>query len=172
MSRLTISVTDKDHMQGDKDAPIELVEYGDYQCPYCGKAYQIVKEVQQVLGDNLKFVFRNFPLSQMHEHALNAAIASEVAGAQGYFWEMHDLLYENQNALDDQSLIKYAGQAGCDISKFEQHFSDPEFTEKVQTDFQSGAESGVNGTPSFFINGEKYDGSWDAASLIAYLESL
>ncbi|MDR2954489.1 MAG: DsbA family protein, partial [Prevotella sp.] len=96
-----------DHVQGKPNAPVELIEYGDYQCPYCGKAYYIIKDIQEKMGDNLKFVFRNFPLTDLHEYALHAALASEAAGLQGKFWEMHDTLFENQRYLNDGDIVKY-----------------------------------------------------------------
>ena len=165
-------VSEKDHLQGDKNAAIELVEYGDYQCPHCGRAYPIIKEIQKKLGSKLKFVFRNFPLAEAHPNATNAAIASEAAAEQGKFWEMHDSLFEHQNSLRDSSLLKYAGQIGLDITKFEKDFDRQDIQDKVADDFESGVRSGVNGTPTFFINGKKYNDSWDEDILLGYLESL
>jgi protein-disulfide isomerase len=172
MSKLKIAVSSNDHIQGNKDAAIELVEYGDYQCPHCGHAYPIVKNIQKKLGDKLKFVFRNFPLAESHPNAVNAAVASEAASLQNKFWEMHDHLFEFQSRLDDTSLIKYAGQLKLDVTQFEQDFEKPELIQKVDADFESGVRSGVNGTPSFFINGEKYNDSWDEETFLSYLESL
>lgn len=169
---LRTAITEKDHKQGKTGAAIELVEYGDYQCPYCGKAYFEVKKLQDKLGDKLLFVFRNFPLSNMHEHAFNAAIASEVAGSVGKFWQMHDLLFENQRALDDYYLIEYAKKLGIDRETFEAKFSEPEFEEKVENDLESGLRSGVNGTPSFFINGEKYEGSYLSDDIYEYIRNI
>lgn len=172
MSKLRPAVSSNDHIQGSSSAAIELVEYGDYQCPHCGRAYPIIKNVQEVMGDKLKFVFRNFPLQEIHPNALNAAVAAEAAGAQGKFWEMHDIIFENQNYLDDVSLIKYAAKTGLNIQQFEMDFEKPELLQKVEDDFESGVRSGVNGTPSFFINGQKYEGSWDEADLLLYLQSM
>ena len=170
MPELTLPVGERDHAQGPADAPVTLVEYGDYECPYCGHAYPIVKEVQQRLGDRLRFVFRNFPLATMHPHAEHAAEAAETAAAQGKFWEMHDQLYEHQRALDDHSLGRYAAQIGLDVDQFardmEAHAQEP----RVKEDFLSGVRSGVNGTPTFFINGARFDDSWDAETLLAALE--
>lgn len=167
---LRLPVSDRDHIQGNKNALIELVEYGDYQCPYCGEAYYEIKKVQKEFGDKLKFVFRNFPLTNIHKYALNAAIASEVAGNSGKFWKMHDILFENQNALNDRNLLGYAQQ--LDITDFETKFVDPRFADKVEEDLESGLRSGVNGTPSFFINGSKYEGSYSSDVLIEYLHYL
>lgn len=166
------TVSEKDHMQGDKNAPIEMVEYGDYQCPHCGRAYPIVKAIQKKLGGKLKFVFRNFPLAEAHPNATNAAIATEAAAEQGKFWEMHDILFEHQNNLKDSALIKYAEQLGLDVAQFEKDFDRQDVQDKVSDDFESGVRSGVNGTPTFFINGKKYNDSWEEDVLLEYLESL
>jgi protein-disulfide isomerase len=170
-SRLKPAVNSEDHIQGNKNASLELVEYGDYQCPHCGRAYPIIKAVQEAMGNNLKFVFRNFPLSDAHPDAFNAALAAEAAGLQHRFWEMHDIIYENQELLDTENLLLYAKAIGLDLAHFELDIQKESVTAKVEEDFESGIRSGVNGTPSFFINGEKYEGSWDAYELIEYLTS-
>lgn len=172
MSKLRPAVGAADHVQGNKNAPIEMVEYGDYQCPHCGRAYPIIKNVQEVMGDKLKFVFRNFPLSEIHPNAMNAAVAAEAAGAQGKFWEMHDAVYENQQQLDDASLVMYAKDLGLNVQQWSEDFEKPEFLQKVEADFESGVRSGVNGTPTFFINGEKYNGDWGETDLLSYLQTL
>lgn len=151
------AVSEEDHIRGNTDAPVELVEYGDYQCPHCGKAHPIVKKLQKELGPRLKFVFRNFPLSKIHPQAKTAAIAAEAAGLQGKFWEMHDILFENQKQLTNSALIEYAARLKLDIPKFEADLQKPESDEKVEAQFYSGMRSGVNATPTFFINGEKYE---------------
>ena len=165
-------VSDRDHMQGNKNASIELLEYGDYQCPYCGEAYPIVKAIQKKMGAKVKFVFRNFPLAEAHPDAVHAAISAEAAAAQGKFWEMHDALYEHQRDLGDPALMKLAKQVGLDMSQFEKDFDKRETQDRVEADFESGVRSGVNGTPAFFINGKKYNDSWDEETLLGYLESL
>ena len=170
MSKLKPAVNSSDHIQGNKNAPIELVEYGDYQCPHCGRAHPIIKSIQEKLGDNLKFVFRNFPLSEIHPNALNAAVAAEAASAQEKFWEMHDIIFENQLHLTDLDLIKYAAKIGLNIEQFETDFETPKFLERVEMDFESGVRSGVNGTPSFFVNGEKYNGDWEEEPFLSYLQ--
>jgi len=170
MSRLTLPVGARDHIQGPESAPVTLVEYGDYQCPYCGAAYPIVKSVQQRLGDRLRFVFRNFPLSEMHPFALGAAEAAEAAGAQGKFWEMHDRLYENQRALDPPHLAQSARHLGLDVAQFERALAEHTFDARIREDFLSGARSGVNGTPTFYINGRRHDASYDEETLLAAIE--
>jgi len=169
MSRLTIPVSEKDHVQGAKDAPVTLVEYGDYECPYCGQAYPIVKKLQKNLGNKLRFIFRNFPLQEAHPHALLAACAAEAAALQGKFWEMHDLLYENQDALEPEDLLSYARDLKLNLTQFENDISEETVTQRVKADFKSGLHSGVNGTPCFFINGVRHDAPWDYDSLSAAL---
>ena len=169
MPKLKPPVGNNDHMQGNKNAPIELVEYGDYQCPHCGRAYPIIKNLQEKLGSKLKFIFRNFPLSEIHPDATNAAVAAEAAGAQGKFWEMHDIIFENQLHLSDAHLMKYAASIGLDIAQFKTDFEESRAMEKVENDFESGVISGVNGTPTFFVNGERYNGSWEGEDLLKYL---
>jgi protein-disulfide isomerase len=164
-------VSNKDHIQGNSKAAIELVEYGDYQCPYCGQAYPIIKKIQQIFDTDLEFVFRNFPLSEIHPHARLAAIAAEAAAMQGKFWEMHDIIFENQQNLLSSYLIAYARMIGLDIDQFKTDLKNDACEAKVDADFESGIRSGVNGTPGFFINGEKYNGPWDEDSLSAFIKA-
>jgi protein-disulfide isomerase len=171
VAKLTLPVGERDHIQGPAAAPITLVEYGDYECPYCGQAYPIVKELQEQLGDRLRFVFRNFPLSTMHPHAELAAEAAETAGAHGKFWEMHDALYENQEALDDDDLVQYASALGLDTARFTNELAKHTHAARVREDFMSGARSGVNGTPTFFINGVRHDDSFELATLLKAIEA-
>ena len=171
VAKLTLPVGERDHIQGPATAPITLVEYGDYECPYCGQAYPIVKELQERLGKRLRFVFRNFPLSTMHPHAEQAAEAAETAGAHGKFWEMHDALYENQEALDGEDLVQYAAALGLDASRFTNELAKHTQAARVREDFMSGARSGVNGTPTFFINGVRHDDSFDPATLLKAMEA-
>ena len=170
LGRLAPPVGKRDHVRGPADAPLTLVEYGDFECPYCAAAYLIVKKVQEVMADQLRLVFRHFPLTQIHPHAQGAAEASEAAGAQGRFWEMHDLLYENQRALDPMHLLGYAEDLDLDTQRFVRELEERVYQLRVREDFMSGVRSGVNGTPAFFINGIRYEGSWDLAPLLEALE--
>jgi protein-disulfide isomerase len=146
------------------------VEYGDYQCPYCGAAYPVVKRLQKKLGKKLRFVFRNFPLTEAHPYALIAAGAAEAAALQGKFWDMHDLLFEQQTFLEPDIIPQWAERIGLDLEKFGNDIKQGVVEKRLQEDRQSGIRSGVNGTPTFFINGTRYDGSPDYASLLAALE--
>lgn len=170
MARLTPPVNDRDHIQGPNHAPVTLVEYGDFQCPYCGAAYPIIKEVQREMGDDLRFVYRHFPLTDEHPHAEEAAEAAECAAAQGAFWEMHDVLFEHQDALDLESLVDYASRLGLDAARFQRDLKSHKFKEAVYQDFMSGVRSGVNGTPTLYINGDRYEGRVDVDSLMEALQ--
>ncbi|MDX6491371.1 MAG: hypothetical protein QOD43_1616 [Gaiellaceae bacterium] len=168
---LTLPVDDeRDHVQGPADAAVTLVEYGDYECPYCGAAYPIVKEVQARMGDRLRFVFRNFPITTSHPHAEQAAESAEAAAAQERFWEMHDVLYENQRHLGDDHLLGYAEQLGLDVERFGKELAEHVHAPRVREDFMSGVRSGVNGTPTFYINGMRHDDSYELETLLAALE--
>lgn len=155
-------VGEKDHIRGRPDAALTLVEYGDFECPYCGMAYPIVKQVERELGDELRVVFRHFPLKEQHPHASHAAQAAESAGAQASesFWEMHDTLFEHQDALDDQDLIGYAKDLGIDATKVARDLANGTWEKVVREHFRAGVKSGVNGTPTFFVNGARFDGDW------------
>ena len=168
---LSLPVSDRDHAQGAADAVVTLVEYGDYECPHCGRAYPIVQEVQRRLGSRLRFVFRNFPLGQIHPHAQHAAEAAEAAAAQGRFWEMHDALFEHQRALDDTHLMQYAEALELDPAQLQRHLTSHAYAGRVREDFRSGVRSGVNGTPTFFINGVRHDDAWDVETLTAALQA-
>ena len=157
---LTPPVTAHDRAQGPADASVTLVEYGDFECSYCGLAYPIVKAAQQAMGPSLRFVFRNFPLREAHPYAERAAEAAEAAAAQGQFWAMHDVLYEHQHALDDEDLVAYAGALGLEVDRFVREMTAGAYAEPVRAEFLGGVRSGVNGTPTFFINGRRYDGDW------------
>jgi protein-disulfide isomerase len=165
MMSLTIPVGPDDHVQGPQTAPVVLVEYGDYQCPYCANAYMIVKLLQGQLDPLLRFVFRNFPLGQVHPQAELAAEAAEAAGVQDKFWAMHDALYENQPVLSPDLIQALAQELKLDMERFQNDVESGRFRERVKHDFMGGVRSGVSGTPAFFINGERYDGSWDETSL-------
>lgn len=171
MSTLTPPVGPHDHSEGAPDAPVTLVEYGDYECPYCGEAYPELKTVQRLMGDQLRFVFRNFPLAEAHPHAVAAAAMAEAAAGIGKFWQMHDLLYEHQDALDPASLARYGAAVGLDNESIRAALSGAH-DDKLRHDFISGVRSGVNGTPTLFINGERYDGPRDAESLVHWLRAI
>jgi protein-disulfide isomerase len=168
---LTMPVTEgRDHVQGSAGAAVTLVQYGDYECPYCGAAYPIIKEVQARMGERLRFVFRNFPITTSHPHAQQAAEAAEAAASQDKFWQMHDLLYENQRRLRDQDLRGYAEKLALDVELFDKELTEHTHAERVHEDFLSGVRSGVNGTPTFYINGTRHDDSYDMDTLLAALE--
>jgi protein-disulfide isomerase len=157
MSQLKIPIGPGDHTQGDPAAPCTLVEYGDYQCPYCGQAYPMVKRLQKHFGNRLRFVFRNFPLNQAHQYAEVAAETAEFAAAHGKFWEMHDLLYENQDRLDIDLLAELAEKLQLSVKELQAALQTGANRARVRADFSGGVRSGVNGTPSFFINGQRHD---------------
>jgi NhaA family Na+:H+ antiporter len=169
-SKLTPPLGGRDHTHGPIDAPVTFVEYGDYQCPHCRQAQSIVRDLQERLGDRFCYVFRHFPISTAHPDAKHAAEAAEAAAAQGMFWEMHDYLYEHQAALDDEHLVQYAAEVGLDTERFERELREHTYADRVREDFLGGVRSGVNGTPSFFINGGRYDGPWDVESLLAEIQ--
>jgi len=170
-TQLKPPVNNKDHIGLNKNALLELVEYGDYECPDCRRAYALIKKIRQKMGDDLKFVFRNFPLTEIHPNAINAALAAEAAALQNKFWDMHDIIFQNQAHLKSEDLLFYAKTIQLDLNKFISDFQEKALLAKVEADFESGIRSGVNATPTFFINGEKYNGAWDGNELIHYLES-
>ncbi len=161
----------RDHIRGDRSAPATLLEYGDYECPYCGQAHPVVKALILQLGPQLRFAFRHFPLATVHPHAQHAAEAAEVAGAQDRFWDMHDQLYENQGALDDVALLQYAAILNLDLTRFIEELSSHAYVDRVREDFIMGAREGVNGTPTFFINGRRHDSTFDFETLLAAIEN-
>ncbi len=163
-------VSASDHVQGSADAKVTLVEYGDYQCPYCGAAYHIIKAVQKQLGTKLRFVFRNFPLNQAHPLCgAGGRGRPKRRGAQNKFWEMHDALYENQEQLGQPLIETLVKRLKLDAGRFEADLESRKFQAHVKHDFMGGVRSGVNGTPGLFINGERFDGSWDEEPLTAAL---
>jgi protein-disulfide isomerase len=165
MANLKPPVNEKDHIKGTLHAPVILVEYGDFQCPHCGAAHPILKEIEKIYKDRLAFIFRHFPLAEYHPYAQMAAVASEAAANQGKFWQMHDLIFENQESLSPQTLLILAKGLKLDMNTFEKDIKDPKLFEKVEANFESGVISGVNGTPSFYINSMKFNGSYDFQSL-------
>jgi len=171
MSTLKTPVGSADHVQGDENSPVTLVEYGDYQCPYCGAAYPIVKRIQKHFGSRLRFVFRNFPLIEMHTDAEFAAETAEFASSQGKFWEAHDMLYENQKRLGGELYSELAKQLKLAPADIRSALEKREFAPRVRADFSSGVRSGVNGTPTFFINGQRHDDSYEYDVLVAAIEA-
>jgi protein-disulfide isomerase len=170
MSKLTVPLGDKDHVQGNVGAEFNLVEYGDYECPYCGEAFPIVKEIQREFGDRLCFAFRHFPLSQVHPWAEPAAEVAEFAGAHGMFWEMHDLLYENQHSLGEQLFLKLTAELELSREQLQSALANRTYQARVRADFAGGVRSGVNGTPTFFINGQRHNGPLAFRSLREAIE--
>jgi protein-disulfide isomerase len=170
-ARLVVPVGKSDHAVGPETALVTLVEYGDYQCPFCGEAYPIVKALLDRLGQQVRFVFRNFPLATVHPLAEGAAEAAEAAGAQERFWAMHDVLFENQEALGGEDLVGYASDLGLDESRFVGELTKHVHAARVREDFLGGARSGVNGTPTFFINEGRHDGPIDLDSLLGAVEA-
>lgn len=164
-------VSIQDHAQGLDDAPLTLVEYGDYQCPHCGHAYPIVKNLQRHFGESLRFVFRNFPLSEMHPMAEAAAEAAEFAARNGKFWEMHDSIFEHQTQLSPDLLLQLAQAHGLAAGSLQEALEKRTFLERVKSDFSSGIRSGVNGTPTFFINGRRHEDDFDYETLVTALEA-
>jgi protein-disulfide isomerase len=171
MTKLKVPLSPHDHIQNGEDAAVTLLEYGDYQCPHCGLAYYIIKAVQDHYSDQLRFVFRNFPLAQIHPLAEPAAETAEFAGAHQRFWEMHDSLYENQERLSLPLLFELADLHGLSVSALQHALDTHEFLPRIRNDFLGGVRSGVNGTPTFFINGERHDGSYAFEDLVADIDA-
>lgn len=170
MSRLRVPVTPRDHVLGPANALVTLVEYGDYECPMCGAAHPVVNLVRQHYGPRLRFVFRHFPLNQVHPNAESAAESAEFAGAHGLFWEMHDGIYENQDRLGLPLLFALAGALGLSEPDLRAALVNGTYAAKVRSDFLGGVRSGVNGTPTFFINGVRHDGTYAFDDLVAAIE--
>jgi Na+:H+ antiporter, NhaA family len=164
--RLVPPVHEGDHVLGHATAPVTLVEYGDYECPFCGAAQASVQEVLRSGGDSIRFAFRHFPLSEVHPHARLAAEAAEAAAAQGRFWQMHEVLFANQQALMPTDLLTYAAAIGLDMGQFAADLEGHRYASVVREHFLSGLRSGVNGTPTFFVNGFRHNGAYDAESLL------
>jgi len=169
MTHLAAPVSERDHSHGPADAPVTLLVYGDYECPYTRKALLVVRQLREPPGDGVRFVFRNFPLTEIHPHAFHAAEAAEAAGAQGQdeFWTMHTYLFAHQQALGDADLRQYAALLGLDTAQFAQAMAGHTGAPRINEDIESGLQSGVEGTPTIFINGTRHDGSWELAPLQA-----
>lgn len=169
-AKLTKPVTDEDHFRGPRNAAVELVEYGDYECPHCRQVNDIRRELRARIGDKYRYIYRHFPITSSHTHAQIAAEAAEAASAQGKFWEMHNLLFKHQGELDQDHIFQYAAEIGLDLERFKRELTEGVYTKRVKDDFESGIQSGVHGTPTFFINGNRYDGTWDLESLMAEIQ--
>jgi protein-disulfide isomerase len=168
-ARLRVPISREDHSLGPENASITLIEYGDFECPHCARAFAAVHRLLDALEGDLRFIYRHFPVTQIHPHALERARAAEAAGLQGRFWEMHALLYENQEEVGEDSLLSFARTLGLDLSRFEADQGSPQVQEKIERDIEGGVRGGVNGTPTFFVNGVRYDGDW---SRPGFLEEL
>ena len=172
MAQLKNAVTANDHLQGDAQAVVTLVEYGDYQCPACGEVYPLVKRLQEYFGKDLCFVFRNFPLTEVHPQAEAAAETAEFAAMHGQFWQAHDALYENQEALGATLYLELVKTLHLSAAGLRQAVEEGSCRARVRADFSGGVRSGVNGTPTFFINGRRHDGGLDLESLVAAIEAF
>jgi len=166
LAKLLLPIQEDDHVQGSEDARLTLVEYGDYECPACGALFVTIRQLHEQLAGQVRIVFRHYPLSGRHPQAQLAAEAAEAAGAQGKFWEMHDLLFENQNALFEKNLLKYAEKLALDVKRFRRELKDRTYESYVREDFRRGVANGVYGTPGLFVNGVRHAGGLDAEAII------
>ena len=170
-THLAVPVSERDHHQGPATAAVTLVQYGDYECPYTRLSTNVVRAIQQQLGEQLRFVFRNFPLTEIHPHALHAALAAEAAAAQGKFWQMHDYIFHHQHTLEDADLEQFAEAVGLDLQQYAHALADQRALTHIEEDVEGGVRSGVQGTPTFFINGALYRGSWEREALLPALQA-
>ena len=165
--RLQNGPTERDHSSGPEDAPVTLVEYGNFECIDCKRVFPVITQVRKVLGDNLRFVFRHFPNVKTHPHAMRAAEAAEAAGAQGKFWQMHDELFTHQTALEDRDLTRYARRIGLDVERFARDLAENAFSAKVQAEYKHSLfDEHVTGTPTIYINEIRYTGATDFEGLL------
>ena len=169
-ARLALPVSKRDHIRGEATIPVTLVEYGDYECPHSGEAFALIENIRTYLQDRLRFVFRHFPMTQTHLHAQYAAEAAEAAGTQDKFWEMHTNIFTHQHALNDADLMQYATSLHLDVARFRRELAVHQHAVRVREDFISGIRSGVNATPTFFINQARYDGPRDFDGLLTAIE--
>jgi protein-disulfide isomerase len=169
LTQLLLPIREEDHVHGKPSAPLTLVEYGDYECPDCGRLFVILRDLQETLGERLRIVYRHYPLSGAHPDAEAAAEAAEAAGAQGRFWEMHDLLFQNQSNLKRKDLLVYAENLSLDVDRFRKELTGSIYQDRVRQDFRFGVQNGVYGTPGLFLNGVRHDGGWDSATLLKTL---
>ena len=170
-THLAVPVSERDHHQGPATAAVTLVQYGDYECPYTRLSTTIVRAIQQQLGEQLRFVYRNFPLTEIHPHALHAALAAEAAAAQRRFWQMHDVIFHHQHTLEDADLEQFAEAVGLDLQQYARALAEQRSLARIEEDVEGGERSGVQGTPTFFINEVLYRGSWEREALLAALQA-
>jgi protein-disulfide isomerase len=170
MDDLLIPISSDDHSRGPDAAPVTLLEYGDYECPYCGRAYPILKQLRETLGDQLRVVYRHFPQNNVHPHASVAAQAAEAAAAQGKFWQMHDLLFEHQDELAD--VMKYAIKLQLELYRFEADLSSERFANRIRFDHEGGVRNGIHKTPTFFINGKVYTGPLEYEAMLREIKTV
>lgn len=163
---LVLAISERDHARGPDSAPVTVVEYGDYQCPQCGEVYLEMEKLIKILGDQMRFIFRQYPYAKLHPQAELAAEAAEAAGAQGRFWDMHDLLFQHQDALTEDHLLEYAGLLQLDLGRFCWELKNRVYRERVREDFRSGVLNLVFSTPSLFINGVLHNGAFDLETLL------
>jgi|SRR5580698_3399296 protein-disulfide isomerase len=164
---LSVAVNKSDHTLGPEDAPVTLVEYGDYQCPYCADMHPMLKAIAKAMGAQLRFVFRHMPLLEMHPYAQHAAEAAEAAAAQGKFWEMHDAIYQQQSELGSDLLHQLAVKLKLNLAQLDAELEARRYRPRVKRDFMGGMRSGVASTPAFFINGKRYEGPLEQAALLS-----
>jgi protein-disulfide isomerase len=169
--RLTVPVSGRDHVRGSATAAVMLLEYGDYECPFCRAAQGSLKQLFELVPDGVALAYRHFPLTQIHPHAERAAEAAEAAAAQGRFWPMHELLFEHQDRLRPADLVRYAATLNLDLERFTDDLRSRVHAPRIREDFMSGVRSGVNGTPTFFVNGVRHNGGYDVQSLLAAVEA-
>jgi protein-disulfide isomerase len=167
LSRLLLPIRPEDHVFGNEDAEFTLVEYGDYECPACGQLFAVIHHMQETAPERLRIAFRHYPLSGIHHHAQLASEAAEAAGAQGKFWDMHDLLFQHQDRLEQKDLLRYSEQLGLDVKRVTNELKKGVYADRVREDFRRGVQNGVYGTPGLFVNGIRYNGPYDAESLLA-----
>ena len=170
LAHLLLPIQPDDHVQGPADARVTLVEYGDYQCPSCGALFVTIRELHQRLADDVRIVYRHYPLSGSHPLAQMAAEAAEASGAQAKFWEMHELLFDHQSVLTERVFAEYAEQLRLDMGQFRKDLKNRTFEGRVREDFKRGVANGVYGTPGLFVNGVRYAGALDVESVLATVE--
>ena len=171
-TQFTLLITSRDHVRGPASAVVTLLEYGDYKCPRCNEARFVVRRLEALLGDQMRFAFRNYPSSRLEDNAKHAAEAAETSGAQNKFWEMHDLLFDQRRALSDKHLKVYATQCGLDMERFNRDMAMHTFDSRLREDILSGNQNGVSDTPTFFINDRRHAGPYDYETLLSAMKEF